>query len=579
MPKTNKKGVPSQTHSGKGGTNGKDNQNATKGGSRGAQNSTQDSRNKPTCSESGKPANHERQVKTHQDMAWYSYHKQLLDAVATVSLNRYRGTELAVQANPGIQGMGQSKITEEPTINVLKLVPTGGGSSGNLKVAAINLYQWVRHANSGSRNYESADLMMYVLAIKEVLSYFGWVYRLLDFLYKYEANDPAVPATLIAAMLNAAGFMSAGATFLDQVKSLVTDRYNMVARINALVNSLNTLAFPSDIPLFTRAFWMYRHVFSQDTTFKKTYYMYNPNHFMKYSPTLLDTGGCLTNMKYITPTTEGSERLSDMIISIGEVLINALIYDEDTGIISGDIRKAYGPEQLMAVPLYDVLNVSADVHDVSEVAIQFHGARLYYAGYDIVNKSQSADQLTIHQSNGNIIDASVTTPESSTNSDKPGYPIGYILDLNTNAATTDLVVEATRLTYCITPGGTNQSYDNFKVACDFWLPVQLVCYSNYLTDDGVAIASSIFTNGSITGGAATPIEFTFSQELPILPHYAMPLKVYARNKIAIVSGDTYPVTVSHVYGLRNNWVHISEDFLARLHTACVQSQLGVPKIK
>lgn len=125
-----------------------------------------------------------------------------------------------------------------------KTTPTVEASvDGSLAATAAKaLYAYVRHANSGSANYDAPDLFQYVLSIDSLLMCHALLTRLYSIAKDAKAHDRYFPKGFVQSL----GFDN---SFLD---SLLGDLAGFRAFINVLATKINAFYYPSQLTYFTR---------------------------------------------------------------------------------------------------------------------------------------------------------------------------------------------------------------------------------------------------------------------------------------------------------------------------------------
>lgn len=219
----------------------------------------------------------------------------------------------------------------------------GASSSGDpLDEAAVNVAKQlfnrvVRHANSGSRNYESSDLMLYALAMAEPYSMHSWMCRLYAIAMDFRQKNRYIPDDIFRSM-------GVDPSIAD------TDLSNFRKFINRYAMKINSLAAPRDWTLYSRRSWIYSHVFKDTSSEKSQFYLYYPRTFLRFSATTSSTGGELIAVPFAEPESGKLMSLED-IQGMATSLIRPIIEDEDMNIMSGDIEKAYSDSGLWKLPL------------------------------------------------------------------------------------------------------------------------------------------------------------------------------------------------------------------------------------
>ena len=294
------------------------------------------------------------------DPSWYNLNKQLVADSASLSYHTPLSTAMTATtmatstSNPRASAVCL-KVQLSPGIGGYDLA---GGPSGNaiynssVRVAAQNLYAWVRHANSGASNYEASDLMMYLLAMDAAYAMYAWgrsIYRMANSATSYNF-------TWLEDIASATGVN------LNDFRSNLA---NMRTFLNLCATRLNALSVPNNLPYFNRHIWMFSNIFKDSEVDRCSYYVFFPNSQGVYLPKQARI------RYYALPT------LMDFPDYVGVMndIINVLMSDEDIGIISGDIRKAYGSANLFVIENTPVDDYVEPFYS-EEVLTQISGATL-----------------------------------------------------------------------------------------------------------------------------------------------------------------------------------------------------------
>lgn len=108
--------------------------------------------------------------------------------------------------------------------------------------AAKALYAYVRHANSGSANYDAPDLFQYVLSIDSLLMIHGVLTRLYSLAKDTRAYNRYFPG----------GFIRSMDFPIEFLESLQSNLANFRAYINILGMKINAFYYPAQLTYFTR---------------------------------------------------------------------------------------------------------------------------------------------------------------------------------------------------------------------------------------------------------------------------------------------------------------------------------------
>lgn len=285
------------------------------------------------------------------DPSWYASNPSLLRDSASYSFNNPIGNAI------DMEGSVNSGYFSVPGVCSIRLMPTVGIShdaTSPVNIAARNIYSFVRHANSGHTNYESQDLMIYLIAMDQVYSMLAFCTRAYGVLGTYSQTNRYLPR---------ACFNSMRLDFDDFIVNIADFRYF----VNNLAVKVGSMCIPNTMSYLTRHMWMYSNIYKDSESSKAGLYLYNPWGFYLFEPTTATTGGKLT-FKPFEGTAESELMTFAELKAYVESLIQPILTDEDMNIMSGDILKAFTPngvfkvgpveESYSVVPVhqYEVLN-------------------------------------------------------------------------------------------------------------------------------------------------------------------------------------------------------------------------------
>lgn len=251
------------------------------------------------------------------DWSWYASTPQLVKDYASLPFGSAVGLKIPNSYYTGIVP-GVMMFGFYPTIGV------ANKETDPVNVAMRKLYSFVRYANSGAKNYDAPDMMMYIIACDSAYMYLEWMKRIYGSMFSYTAFNRYYPRGVIKAMW---------ADFDDLEANLADFR----GFINQYALKLNQLWIPANLSYTLRHKWMCQHIYvdSQESPKAQTY-LYNPMGFYKF------TVSGTPAVSSLTLTTFPSVMKLSNIIQMGNGLLEPLITNEDIGIMSGDILKAYG---------------------------------------------------------------------------------------------------------------------------------------------------------------------------------------------------------------------------------------------
>lgn len=307
---------------------------------------------------------------SHNDASWYTTNLQAVTDVASFSFNTALGQPTTLYGTPGTV---QFNVPGVFSILTVPAIGVGKDANSPVNIAARKLYSFVRHANSGHANYDPADLMIYLLSMDSVYSFWSWMVRAYGTAQVFSQTNRYVGDAYIQAM------------GIDP-NNLRANLANFRAYINMFAIRASQFCVPAVMSYFVRHSWMYSNIYKDEDTSRASAYMYVPAGFYRYNPVISEGAGGLEFYPLTVNVSGGF--ISDMysnsvssIIGYGNTLLNALTGQEDIGIMSGDILKAYGAEKLwkfQEIPeTYAVMPVFSE-----EVLAQIHNTT--FAGHTTI---------------------------------------------------------------------------------------------------------------------------------------------------------------------------------------------------
>lgn len=304
----------------------------------------------------------------YNDVSWYTKNQQMLVDAASYSFNNPLGNPIPWETMYALADAGDkfnwaamvptNGRRAIPGLYTLSFVPTIGksvDSASPANIAAQNIYSYVRYMNSGAKNYDQADLMLYLLAMDSAYMAWNWLKRIYGYMRTYSQYNRYMPKVYAAAdHIN----------FDDFLGNLADLRLY----INQLGAKLSAFCVPAVMPLFLRHSWLCSNIYKDSDLLKAQQYYFTPHAVYKYSETSSTYGGELI------PVVLDSEVHSFYEIrSIINGLIDAISYSEDIGVMSGDILKAYGQDKLFKLVSLEPDYVVEPVYN-EEVLNQIHNS-------------------------------------------------------------------------------------------------------------------------------------------------------------------------------------------------------------
>jgi hypothetical protein len=310
------------------------------------------------------------------DPSWYT-DNNLSGASANLFFTKPFGTKIKLwddQVWSDVTSNTQN-IDSAPGIMALGVVPKFGPSIGLNDAAPLNVtsqavYSFVRHANSGSRNYDAPDLMTYILSLADCYSVVGYMQRLYATINRYYPENKYFAKSVVNSM---------NADFDSFAGNMAQFRFY----INTVISKLTAFAIPADMDFFKRRADIYTNIYMEDESIKDQLYLFYPLGFYKYT---VDSSYDEAYLKFYSfPGTSGFVNFSNLQTYVND-MIQRLLEAEDIGIMSGDILKAYGSNIIKLSYIPEIMLIDPVVHD-------------YNVLYQIRNASFTSTMVTpdLHQ--------------------------------------------------------------------------------------------------------------------------------------------------------------------------------------
>lgn len=225
-----------------------------------------------------------------------------------------------------------------PGIMAISFAPTIGVSrdqTSPINIAARQIYSFVRHANSGHSNYDSPDLMMYLLAMDSAYMWLSYMTRIYGTAMVYSVYNRYLPKALLKAM---------GADFEDVHKNLAQLRFY----INEFAYKIASMCVPNGMYYFTRHAWMCNNVYKDSPNEKSQLYVFTPANYYVFREAVEGPGFLTLRSTELNTDVLQNLTVANMV-EIGKEILEPIIGSEDFNIMSGDILKAFGGDNLIKI--------------------------------------------------------------------------------------------------------------------------------------------------------------------------------------------------------------------------------------
>lgn len=491
------------------------------------------------------------------DPSFYDHSPELVNASSNVSFLTASGARLTMQFN-----IAPEQTTAHPAtlrtslagIMTFEMIAGPGrvtSAAAAANIAATDLYGFVRHENSGGKNYDPNDLMLYVLAMDEAYMWFEYGLRAYGSAFLYSSTNYYVPDTL----LQAEGFDAQ-----DVRSNLAQFNYYL----NVAAGKLNSLNVPNQFPYIERHRRLYRGIYMDAATGKSQLYLMKPRGYRLYD----ETSGPGSLIYNVIP--KSAITVNDWWV-IFDSIISAIRLSEDCGVISGDLLKAYGSGSMITVPAVPMSYTIMPTDDITLLR-QFKNATVISQGISTFN----TNTFNITQSatlNGRITYApeflNPTTGIIPTREAMHSLCFDQPLDLSLPSPSPMDVMEATRLKAQMRYEGSGGNGTHKYSLSVMGSEIVYACRMYYLGENGVAVTYTYDTYLSAETTSMTTAVTLMSRVFDYRPMQFWLDTTITENDNPIVEG----IRLSSEF---NNVAVVPQYTLDMIHSTALLSEFSVP---
>lgn len=498
----------------------------------------------------------EERVHGANDVSWYTKNPAAITS-ARMSFANPAGYPITIESDEVVPTFSGSVVAAMPGIAVLNYAPGVGYSvdgSSAINTAARMVYTAMRKVNAAGSTYDPSDLMMYLMATDSLIQFHAWMCRVYGVLTAYSTTNRYVGDALLRAM---------GVNPADVRKESQT----LLGYINMFAARAADFCAPKSMPIFERHAWMCTGIFADGPEEKAQYYMYNPSILYKYVETSSEPGYLEAKAFGIAETTtvsnyawtSGGAKSVSQIMSFGEDILNTMVNSQDTRNMSGDIRRAFGAENMRQLPFIDAGFTVVPIYS-QEVLYQIHNTMFTGA------MPLSLDTFNIKQDAG--IDGYIRYAPRFRRPNSGAFT--RFIDLGINDPSPELVLVASRNMFA----GTN---------LEFTIPLP-----STPAQEDYEFRPTVF--GSELVNFISLYYYSNANTLSSADLYNLSFTTTTINSYVYMAGFAYSpwmhnatynsgaVFWSRPIGLSENYATISREQLFDMHNACLLSLFNIPLI-
>lgn len=464
-------------------------------------------------------------------------------------------------------GFGDDRIVT-PGVMEIRFIPTIGYSADQrspINRSASRFRTYLRSVQKASADYDSADIMIILMAVDSLLMFHQMCTRAYDVCQLYTPVNKYYPDSLLLAM------------GIDPSIKYDLSRFRLF--INQLGINLTRFIMPDNFDINYRHQWMCEGLYLDADNERAQTYLFVPEGFWQYS----NTGA--TGSKLIWKSWFKSPNTTDLdgIIQFATSMLNALSNDDDVDIINGDLYSAYGSAGTKGIKQVADLETVIPVYDpvvlsMIENATLVGGFSPTYTPEITQDPSVNGNGLIFQPTfAGNTTfayakDAANYFPNVFFN--RAGAP-GLVMNMHLTSPSSEAVMEASRLMVCSTTAGGPASTAGAEFSPDVF-GSDVACSMNiwyYSTISGNLVSYRIGTNGvprtmGEAGGLTPNLTQMFGFVMPF--DWAPFLWGYTLN-------NNNQVNIEEALGDLDNATFIAASQLNNVHEASLLSLFDVPE--
>lgn len=330
------------------------------------------------------------------DPSWYNRVNQILKDVTKIPFATQVGT-------PAPYNRDSDYINPWYAPSVCRLdyaiVPgIAKSATDGVNIAANSLFQLMRKDLSTYAPYASADVMMYVLAVDNLLSMYAYIARMFGIINVYSSLNLTYPDKLLVAL------GMSGPDITDFRENINDYR----SRFNNLIYKASSIYFPLNFSIIDRHVWLFSNYFIDHDNVKAQIYIHNPKMFHVLNETVSDNGTALE--PYMLIPVQDAVNIPDMdglgwehyttismdgLLTMFDYAIEQLRNSDSMNKIAADMRRAFGEVGQFKLSWIDESFTILPTQS-TEVMSQIENTTIL--GVDFYDEDASTDRDALHNS-------------------------------------------------------------------------------------------------------------------------------------------------------------------------------------
>ena len=301
----------------------------------------------------------------NNDPSWYTHIYTSAAKIASIPFSYPSGVEFDPMTHQD-NGLGDTcestpSANSFPGICTFRLMPTIGKCNDytdGANAAMQQLFTIVRSATTGSMKYDGADLMMAILAMDSAYMLYNEICRAYRVYSVYDPMNRYQPNGILTA--------------LGYAPSLEKDRGNMAALLDLFAYRIASIPIPDQFDYIKRHAWLYANVYTDAPNSKAQFYAYVPDGYYVWTE---GTGDTPTHLRYVSREDLFGIAYGHTVSTIEQIqhamdtIMNPIIGSADIGLMSGDLKRAFGDNNLIKIAPVSTLDAWTPAYS-EEVLLQ-----------------------------------------------------------------------------------------------------------------------------------------------------------------------------------------------------------------